>query len=802
MWEDSDYWDAYEALMPAPKPLELAPVGRLEHSFTGKPEPTGASPSPKPCVESSPAETKKRPVVSIEPEGWSRQSTSSSDMEIKPGLSSPVHKVVEPLRVQVPVVERPPEPATMQRAPSRGRTLKDQRCESKTCLEMEAEELQPGALLQVGGFTFNLGSPIGEGSFGTVWAAEEVSSGLSLVVKEILCVGSTALDAAKFEAAQLKALRTDRQDKAEDDPVVTALPFLHVAAIQTLSSDTWRALLVMRRLPGQALLDALEAGNLAPPAASRPEAHAFRLTRVLLEQMSPAMERVAARTYHRDAHAHNILVAAAGGKVRFGLVDFGLAVEAAPWRRGGWRLRGAAGDCRYWPTSAWLLFARGEEALSTSRHLRMEYETQLDLHSIGLTALQMLVELSREGGQATPLEQAMSALRQVWRTFWTDVSQRWSDILEAYNRDGHADSVKRQLSQTAAHAALAHRFELLRNGLFKVLTALQSPAQEDADCGLGALQIVEALLLMVSSGRPDSASAMATGASDPSAAAPPASVCWRRIQEVLAGPGKAAEFVEVSTCDETLPRDEEPGSPVSAEAASPKSGARMSRSSSAGFWEADAWDPDQRVYVGAGIGQTNHLEAVAPEDGKNQQHSHFGLNEENPTVDDAKQHRGYSMSEAAAREAADALRAAGLEPTADPDESSWDACHKATAELVLRRSRSQSFWQEQAAAEWSPCPDTLPRLDSGDSETLERQRAQWEESPQARRSDSSPNMLARAAEIAGAALQLEELEPGSDDEYWNADQWDADLRVYVGAEAGQNFHLLAVLPEDQPQPPR
>lgn len=32
--------------------------------------------------------------------------------------------------------------------------------------------------------------------------------------------------------------------------------------------------------------------------------------------------------------------------------------------------------------------------------------------------------------------------------------------------------------------------------------------------------------------------------------------------------------------------------------------------------------------------------------------------------------------------------------------------------------------------------------------------------------------------------------------YWDADQWDPDERVYVGAEAGQKNHLTAVIHAD------
>jgi len=70
-----------------------------------------------------------------------------------------------------------------------------------------------------------------------------------------------------------------------------------------------------------------------------------------------------------------------------------------------------------------------------------------------------------------------------------------------------------------------------------------------------------------------------------------------------------------------------PGSPASASSrASPVGRAdsngsafgRLGRADSGKYWEASGWDPDGRVYTGAGCGQTNHLFAVQPDSPKRQ----------------------------------------------------------------------------------------------------------------------------------------------------------------------------------------
>lgn len=58
-----------------------------------------------------------------------------------------------------------------------------------------------------------------------------------------------------------------------------------------------------------------------------------------------------------------------------------------------WHHLDVGGDCRYWPVSAWVQFLLGWTELDAHPPWRYEYQTQLDLHSFGLTALQVVVDM-------------------------------------------------------------------------------------------------------------------------------------------------------------------------------------------------------------------------------------------------------------------------------------------------------------------------------------------------------------------------------------------------------------------------
>uniref|UniRef100_A0A7S2J8H7 Protein kinase domain-containing protein n=1 Tax=Zooxanthella nutricula TaxID=1333877 RepID=A0A7S2J8H7_9DINO len=188
------------------------------------------------------------------------------------------------------------------------------------------------------------------------------------------------------------------------------------------------------------------------------------------------MERVSAQAYHRDAHARNILVAdrgpGASPRLAFGLIDFGLAVDADGWRLDGWRRRGVAGDGRYWPASAWVMWAFDVEGMQADddegQVLREEYAQCLDLHSIGMTALQVFVELLGVG-ISLGVEEALDAcavafdkLSSAWAAYWTFASTSWNKVAAAYAAHGHAEALKDDFAAAGVPSRIAELLDGLR----------------------------------------------------------------------------------------------------------------------------------------------------------------------------------------------------------------------------------------------------------------------------------------------------------------------------------------------------
>eukprot|EP00441_Pelagodinium_beii_P038964 CAMPEP_0197648118 /NCGR_PEP_ID=MMETSP1338-20131121/27560_1 /TAXON_ID=43686 ORGANISM="Pelagodinium beii, Strain RCC1491" /NCGR_SAMPLE_ID=MMETSP1338 /ASSEMBLY_ACC=CAM_ASM_000754 /LENGTH=492 /DNA_ID=CAMNT_0043222059 /DNA_START=33 /DNA_END=1511 /DNA_ORIENTATION=+ len=443
---------------------------------------------------------------------------------------------------------------------------------SPTSLASSCEPL-PGGLVSVGLQKFHILRQLGTGSFGTVWLAERCSTKALVAVKEVLCFSVKALEAVKSEVRHLSLLAGQHQ----------VFPTLITAGSQPLGAGTTRAMVVMSHAPGEPLLEALQAGCLSRQVDS---AHAFRVTAQLLEQLASAMQRIEC-LLHRDAHAQNILVEAGAGTYRFSLVDFGLAVDATAWRSGGWRLQGAAGDCRYWPTSAWRLFSMGPEAL-LEEELQQEYTMQLDMHSVGLTALQLLVQSSPS-----------SELLEAWLTYWCPAMQLWQQVLDAFNTGRQAD-LKLKLAKESIHADVASRLRLLR---CKLQDALPRQSAE-------AKKVLQALLLMISEGRPR----------------PGKSPCWEEVLQVL---GKSSLPGASNSCKDEISAallsqpvsifepgtwraaDEEEEQMANLGYAKKPDLPQMGTDEDS-YWFGSQWDPDERVYVGAATSRALHFQAILP----------------------------------------------------------------------------------------------------------------------------------------------------------------------------------------------
>jgi hypothetical protein len=264
-------------------------------------------------------------------------------------------------------------------------------------------------------------------------------------------------------------------------------------------------------------------------------------------------------------------------KCTFALVDFGLSVPIESWQQGGWRQQGAAGDCRYWPASAWAFFVEGASALSTSEELRKEYELALDFHSIGLSALQLFASTAlapRAGGVqqgASALELVAFELRGAWDSYWDFVMQRWREVVTGLN-EGRISSVKNEMSRRNVCDAVAKHLKELHRCIDQLKTTLQN------DCGEARCEQTQLLLDIL---------LQLTGACSPFTS-------WDQLQA-------------------SFGRDAVPVATAPAISTSLREGI-CADSSGDDYWASDQWDPDERVYVGAEQGNTLHKMASLPED--------------------------------------------------------------------------------------------------------------------------------------------------------------------------------------------
>lgn len=388
-------------------------------------------------------------------------------------------------------------------------------------------------------------APLGEGSFGTVWGAQ-IESGEEVALKEIPCHSEQALADAVFEGEILRALgskmrtsvpnsqRRGSRGESEDETVAQRIPSLIDMEVEPLGAESWQVRIAMSRVPGEPLSRFVEThrpGHVRERAARHSRfAEAAGLARELLLQLAPAFERISTRAYHRDVTPRNILVEICEGeRPRFGLIDFGLAVDSAQWRIGlasvpsllpsdgtpAWQHFGVAGDGRYWPVASWYMFELGAENLSRCAGLELEYKMHLDLHSFGLSALQVLVEMSPtpRSMESVSLEDAdepddelltrLWHLRATWHQYWEDATRFWQCIYDTFRIGGDFKALKAAYVRADVHETVRRSLLALRAALVELREAALRAAPEVGVRGVPAL--VDALLAMVGTGEKDSA---------------------------------------------------------------------------------------------------------------------------------------------------------------------------------------------------------------------------------------------------------------------------------------------------------
>lgn len=401
----------------------------------------------------------------------------------------------------------------------------------------EAENLAAGRAVWIGDTLCHVTAPLGMGSFGVVWEAECDGAG-RVAVKEILCSSQTDLSRALYEVQLLWMLGRDAELAGLESvvPGEFRIPayVAYDCAEPSADSQAYRVRLAMSRLPGEPLdrylqgrreeLDraAAEAGVAAwsPWLVTRQVAEACRHARALLLQLVPTMIRIGAYAYHRDVNAHNILVAFEGRmdgveEPKYGLVDFGLAVDSTRWRDapgpdpqfndcGEWRHLDVGGDCRYWPASAWLQFEVGAQELAEDAAFCCEYQTHLDLQGLGLTAMQVLIELLPA---MPPLGTAgvewleLQNLQCAWEEYWQTATKYWMALLDTFRNNGDWNHLKTEFISIGVHGEIARTLAALRQALGDAKRACGRGNSVLARSGSSDTQaLLAALLVLISSG--------------------------------------------------------------------------------------------------------------------------------------------------------------------------------------------------------------------------------------------------------------------------------------------------------------
>mmetsp|Transcript_6501 Transcript_6501/g.10425 ORF Transcript_6501/g.10425 Transcript_6501/m.10425 type:complete len:771 (-) Transcript_6501:156-2468(-) len=413
--------------------------------------------------------------------------------------------------------------------------------------------LAPGVAVKVSDHELRITSALGEGSFGTVWGARYEDGSCSgcgeVALKEIPCYSQQALADAVFEGEVLRALgckacapshsqqppcQRRAQKRADlEAEAASCMPSLIDMEVLPQGEDCWHVRIAMTRVPGEPLSRFIEERRpcivVGRQQRHRALAEAAGLARELVLQLAPTFDRIATRAYHRDVTPRNILIDWSDGAVpRFGIIDFGLSVDSLQWRTGlgsvpsllpsdgtpAWQHFGVAGDGRYWPVASWYMFELGAEKLSRCAGLELEYKMHLDFHSLGLSALQVLVEMAPaepDHGEVCledpddvddELLTRLWMLQRTWYQYWEDATRFWQCIYDTFRSGGDFKSLKAAYVRAEVHESVRRNLTALRTTLALVR---ESAAQAAADSGLrGLVVLMDALMSMIGTGAKES----------------------------------------------------------------------------------------------------------------------------------------------------------------------------------------------------------------------------------------------------------------------------------------------------------
>jgi len=321
----------------------------------------------------------------------------------------------------------------------------------------EEQRYGPHVDVEMGEYRFRCINVLGRGSYSEVWRAEVTSPCIGFseaALKEVKCSSQAELQQAIFEVQVLLALECSGQP--------LRVPRCIAYKVDPCQAG-WKVRTAMTVVPGEAL-DVFV--RRTPPDGFTHQAALRRgvtLATKMIRDIGPTLQLLAPIAWHRDVNSHNILIDKApenvsmeelSAQATFWLIDFGLAVDSQSWvtSNGRWRTEYIGGDSRYWPPSSWIMHLLGPDGFEGEEQLCEQYQRRLDIHGLGITALELLCTIALasppdDGAEQQPSQGAWIELFTAWQQYRDDVWRWWSAVYSVFSTGADIAPVQAQLVQ-------------------------------------------------------------------------------------------------------------------------------------------------------------------------------------------------------------------------------------------------------------------------------------------------------------------------------------------------------------------
>lgn len=346
-------------------------------------------------------------------------------------------------------------------------------------------DMRKGCLVDVANHTFVISRELGRGNFGIVYEAHmhDAPGSADVAIK----VSTINTDNASYGVeAQAVQLRTECRVLQQLTAKLASQSSPHSPQYLAHAVTSSKVTLAMTKVPGLPLgkwLYGTDAGELCTrtpneyfegrlPAGlgshtlSTSFGGACHLTATLLSQLSPVFSALQDIAFHRDISAQNLMLDDSGGRLDFGLIDLGLAIDTPRWLQG-WRTEDVGGDPRYWSPAHWVKGFFGVDCLELEQPaLAYLFRERLDHYSFGIVALELLFGLWRGPSGEPPAApgawQAMVQARAQWRSYWRLALM----IREVFMRNvGDSVVLRREMVDSGLLASFSAAHDALRTAL-------------------------------------------------------------------------------------------------------------------------------------------------------------------------------------------------------------------------------------------------------------------------------------------------------------------------------------------------